>query len=77
MAGKWSRLAANRNFTARRIMFGYVESELRRKIEALAEHERISPEYRHNVIRLFLTVPEAKEMLRIIERHETRCVPFK
>jgi hypothetical protein len=58
-------------------MFGYVESELRRNIETLEEHERISPEYRRNVIRIFLTVPEAREMLRIIEGYETRCVPSK
>lgn len=58
-------------------MFGYVESELRRNIEALEEHERISSEYRHHVIRIFLTVPEAREMLRIIEGYETRCVPCK
>jgi len=58
-------------------MFGYVESELRRNIEALEEHERISSEYRHNVIKIFLTVPEAREMLRIIEGYETRCVPYK
>jgi hypothetical protein len=58
-------------------MFGYVESELRRNIETLEEHGRISPEYRHNVIRIFLTVPEAREMLRIIEGYEARCVPSK
>jgi hypothetical protein len=58
-------------------MFGYVESELRRNIEAIEEHERISPEYRHNVIRVFLTVPEAREMLRIIEGYETRYAPYK
>lgn len=57
-------------------MFGYVESELRRNIATLEEHERISPEYRHKVIRLFLTLPEAREMLRILEEYETRNVPF-
>jgi len=55
-------------------MFDYVRSELQRNIVTIEEHQRISSEYRHNVIRLFLTVPEAREVLRMIETYATQDV---
>jgi len=55
-------------------MFDYVESELRRNIVTLEEHQEISPEYRYNVIRIFLTLPEAREILRMIRTYESRDV---
>jgi hypothetical protein len=60
--------------TERRPMFDYVRSELQRNIVTIEEHQRISSEYRHNVIRLFLTVPEAREVLRMIETYATQDV---
>ena len=55
-------------------MFDYVESQLQRSIVTIEEHQRISPEYRHNVIRIFLTLPEAREMLRMIKTYATQDV---
>ena len=55
-------------------MFDYVESELQRNIVTIEEHQRISPEYRHTVIRIFLRLPEAREMLRMIKTYETQDV---
>lgn len=55
-------------------MFDYVESELERDIMTIEEHQRISPEYRHNVIRIFLTLPEAREMLRMIKTYAIQDV---
>jgi hypothetical protein len=53
-------------------MFDYLESELQRNIVTLEESQGISPEYRYNVIRIFLTLPEAREILRMIKTYETR-----
>ncbi len=55
-------------------MFNYVESELQRNIVTLEEHQGISSEYRYNVIRIFLTLPEAREILRMIRAYESRDV---
>jgi hypothetical protein len=55
-------------------MFDYVESELRRNIVTLEEHQGISPEYRYNVIRIFLTLAEAREILRMIRTYESQDV---
>ena len=51
----------------RRKMLEYVESELRRNIVTLEQNIKISKEYENNFIRLFITVEEAKDLLKAIE----------
>ena len=57
-------------------MLGIVKSELRRHLAALEENARISPEYKHKVIRVFLTVPEAREIIAMIKEDELEQSPL-
>ena len=51
----------------RRKMLEYVKSKLQRNIITLEQNTKISKEYKHNFIRLFITVEEAKDLLKAIE----------
>jgi hypothetical protein len=51
-------------------MLDYVKAELRRAIALTEENERISSEYKNTLIRLFVSVAEARVMLEILEEHE-------
>jgi hypothetical protein len=51
-------------------MLDYVKAELRRAIALTQENERISSEYKNTLIRLFVSVAEARVMLEILEEHE-------
>jgi hypothetical protein len=62
--------------TEKRIMLGIVKSELKRHLAALEENTRISPEYSHKVIRVFLTVPEAREIIAMIKEDELEQSPL-
>ena len=48
-------------------MLEYVKSELQRNIFTLEQNIKISKEYQNNLIRLFITVEEAKDLLEAIE----------
>ena len=48
-------------------MVEYVKSELQRNIVTLEQNIKISSEYKNNFIRLFVTVEEAKDLLKAIE----------
>ena len=48
-------------------MLEYVKSELQRNIVTLEQNVKISKEYKNNFIRLFITVEEAKDLLKAIE----------
>ena len=57
-------------------MLGIVKSELQRHLAALEENARISAEYKHKVIRVFLTVPEAREIIAMIKEDELEQSPL-
>jgi hypothetical protein len=46
-----------------------VKIELGRNLAVTEENEKISAEYKLSLIRLFLTVEEAKDLLRMIEEY--------
>ena len=50
-------------------MLEYLKAELRRNIMTLEHNSKISREYQNNFIRLFLTVEEAKDLLKAIEHY--------
>ena len=47
----------------------YVKSELQRNINTLEQDAKISREYKNNFIKLFITVEEAKDLLKAIEQY--------
>ena len=47
----------------------YVKSELQRNINTLEQNAKISREYKNNFIKLFITVEEAKDLLKAIEQY--------
>lgn len=51
-------------------MSDYFESELERIVATADENERISSEYTLRFFRVFLTVSEAKEILKIIQSYK-------
>jgi len=60
----------------RRIMLGIVKSELKKHLAVLEENARISTEYKYKVIRVFLTVPEAQEIIAMIKEDEIEQSPL-
>ena len=44
-----------------------VKRQLRRNLDITRENEKISSEYHHSLIRLFVTVEEAGDLLRMLE----------
>lgn len=57
-------------------MLGIVKRELKRHLAVLEENARISTEYKHKVIRVFLTVPEAREIIAMIKENDLEQSPL-
>lgn len=57
-------------------MLDFVKSELRRNIATLEENAKISNEYYNNFIRLFLTIEEARDLLKAIEHYNVERSRF-
>ena len=55
-------------------MSNYFESELQRIIADTEENEKISAEYSQRFFRIFLTVSEAREILKIIKNHRDQQI---
>jgi hypothetical protein len=55
-------------------MSNYFESELQRIIAATEENEKISAEYSQRFFRIFMTVSEAREILKIIKSHRDQQI---
>lgn len=54
-------------------MLEYVKTELRRNITTIERNTRVSGEYKHSFMRIFLTLEEARELLDLIERYSLRA----
>ena len=54
----------------RKFMSTYVESQLQEIIAVAEDNSKISSEYSFKFFKIFLTAAEAREILKIIKKHE-------